>query len=146
MLEQECLRQCMLWNKGQMVLGHSDYHYQHEPILYGWKAGGTHYFTSDRTKTTVFDFKKPLRNDIHPTMKPVELWAEFINNSSKIGELVIDSFLGSGTTMVASHQLKRICYATELDPIYCNAIIDRMLKLDPSLIVKKNGEIYKKEE
>lgn len=140
MLEQECLRQCMLWNKGQMVLGHSDYHYAHEPILYGWKPGGSHYFTSDRTKTTVLNFKKPSKSEIHPTMKPVELWCEMINNSSKTGDIVIDSFLGSGTTMVACHQLNRICCGVELDPVYCQAIIDRMISIDKTLIIKRNGE------
>jgi DNA modification methylase len=136
MVETDTLHQCMVWNKGQMVLGHSDYHYQHEPILYGWKPG-KHYFTSDRTKTTVFDYKKPMRNAEHPTMKPVELWSEMIGNSSRIGDLCYDSFLGSGTTMVAAHQLKRKCYGMELDPKYCQVIIDRMKKLDPSIEIKK---------
>jgi DNA modification methylase len=143
MHEIGALRQCMVWDKGQMVLGHSDYHYAHEPILYGWKQGGSHYFTKDRTKTTVLRYPKPVRNADHPTMKPVELWAELIQNSSKDGWLCYDSFLGSGTTMVAAHQLNRICYGMELDPKYCQVIIDRMLKLDSSLEVKKNGQPYK---
>jgi DNA modification methylase len=142
MVDAEVLHQCMVWNKGQMVLGHSDYHYQHEPILYGWKPGAKRYFTKDRTKTTVLDFKKPLRNAEHPTMKPVELWSELISNSSNSGDIVYDSFLGSGTTMVASHQLNRKCYGMELDPKYCQVIVSRMLKLDPKISVKKNGETY----
>jgi DNA modification methylase len=138
LLDADCLHQCMVWNKGQLVLGHSDYHYQHEPVLYGWKPG-KHYFTKDRTKTTVFDVKKPMRNAEHPTMKPVDLWAEFINNSSTKGSIVLDSFIGSGTTMVACHQLNRKCYGMELDPKYCQVIIDRMRKLDPDIEIKKNG-------
>ena len=135
----EVLRQCMVWDKGQMVLGHSDYHYRHEPILYGWKPGAAHYFTKDRTKTTVLEFKKPSVNAEHPTMKPIELWAELIQNSTKEGQLCFDSFLGSGTTLVACHSTNRIGYGVELDPKYCQVIVDRMRKLDPSLIVKKNG-------
>jgi DNA modification methylase len=142
LMEADCLRQIMVWNKGQMVLGHSDYHYQHEPILYGWKPGAKHYFINDRTKTTVFDFKKPARNEAHPTMKPVELWGELITNSSKSGEIVYDSFLGSGTTMVASHQIGRVCYGMELDPKYCQVIVDRMLALDPTIEIKRNGVPY----
>lgn len=137
--ERECLRQVMVWNKSQMVLGHSDYHYKHEPILYGWKPGASHYFTSDRTQTTVFDFEKPQRNGEHPTMKPVALWAKMISNSSKEGWRIYDPFLGSGTTMVAAHQLGRKCYGIELEPKYCDVILRRMLKLDNTLIVKRNG-------
>ena len=142
MVDADCLHQCMVWNKGQMVLGHSDYHYQHEPILYGWKPGKSHYFTKDRTKTTVFDFQKPMRNAEHPTMKPVELWSEMIHNSSSADNICYDSFLGSGTTMVTSHQLNRKCYGMELDPKYCQVIIDRMKKLEPSIVIKKNGMPY----
>lgn len=144
MHEIGALRQCMVWDKGQIVLGHSDYHYAHEPILYGWKQGGSHYFTKDRTKSTVLRYPKPARNADHPTMKPVELWAELIENSSNPGQVCYDSFIGSGTTMVAAHQLGRICYGMELDPKYCQIVIDRVLKLDPDLIVKKNGEPYVK--
>ena len=138
------LRQVMVWNKNSMVLGHSDYHYKHEPILYGWKPGAPHYFTDDRTKTTVLDFDKPQRNGEHPTMKPVPLWAELMGNSSKPGEIVVDQFCGSGTTMVAAHQLNRKCYGMEIDPKYCQVIVDRMLKLDQTIEVKKNGMPYKR--
>lgn len=139
MVDADCLHQCMVWNKGQMVLGHSDYHYQHEPILYGWKPGAAHYFTNDRTKTTVFDCKKPNRNAEHPTMKPIELWSEMIINSTQQGAICYDSFAGSGTTMVACHELKRKAYIAELDPKYCQVIVDRMKKLDPALTIKRNG-------
>lgn len=142
MVEFDMLRQVMVWNKSSMVLGHSDYHYKHEPILYGWKPGASHYFTSDRTKTTVFDFEKPQRNAEHPTMKPVPLFAEFIKNSTIAGQSVQDPFGGSGTTMVAAHQTGRKAYIMEIDPKYCQVIVNRMMKLDPSLEIKRNGEPY----
>ncbi len=138
----EALRQIMVWNKGAFVLGHSDYHYKHEPILYGWKPGAAHYFTGDRTQDTVFDFPRPNANKEHPTMKPVELWAVFMQNSSVAGEVIYDPFLGSGTTMVAAHQLDRKCYGMEIDPKYCQVIVDRMLKLDPEIQIKRNGKPY----
>lgn len=134
------LRQMMVWNKSVMVMGRSDYHYKHEPILYGWNPNGSHYFVDDRTKTTVFDFDKPNRNAEHPTMKPVPLWEEFIVNSSKKGWAVYDPFGGSGTTMIASHNLKRNGRLIELDENYCQVIVDRMLTLDKEIIVTRNGE------
>ncbi len=137
------LRQILLWNKSSMVLGHSDYHYKHEPILYGWKPGAAHYFTPDRTKTTVLDFDRPQRNGEHPTMKPIALWAEMMGNSSKPNQIVVDPFSGSGTTMVTAHQLERVARCCEIDPKYCQVIILRMLKLDPTLEIKKNGQPYK---
>jgi DNA modification methylase len=164
------LKQCLIWVKNALVMGRQDYHWKHEPCLYGWKEGAAHYFTEDRTKTTVIedavDYRKlnkkelldlvkeitsdkqkttiihcdkPSRNDVHPTMKPIKLLAPLIENSSKVGQLVADGFLGSGSTMVAAHQLKRKCYGLELDPKYCQVIVDRMKKLDPALIIKKNG-------
>ena len=164
------LKQCLIWVKNALVMGRQDYHWKHEPCLYGWKEGAAHYFTEDRTKTTVIedivDYRKlskkafpdtlkamtsnkqkttiihcdkPSKNDVHPTMKPIKLLAPLIENSSKIGELVADGFLGSGSTMVAAHQLKRKCYGMELDPKYCQVIIDRMRKLDPNIPIKKNG-------
>lgn len=138
------LRQVMVWNKSSMVMGHSDYHYKHEPILYGWKPGAAHYFTPDRTKTTVLDFDKPQRNGEHPTMKPIPLWAELMGNSSKPGEIVVDPFSGSGTTMVTAHQIGRRARCCELDPKYTQVIVDRMIKLDPTIEVKKNGQPYKR--
>ena len=168
------VKQCLIWVKNSMVMGRQDYQWKHEPCLYGWKEGAAHYFTDDRTKTTVIEDKiepkklnkaqllkivqemmaddakttvlradKPLRNDVHPTMKPILLLAPLIQNSSRLGEIVGDGFLGSGSTMVAAHQLNRKCYGMELDPKYCQVIVDRMIKLDPSLEVKRNGEPYK---
>jgi DNA modification methylase len=136
------MKQCLIWVKNALVMGRQDYHWKHEPCLYGWKAGAAHYFTNDRTKTTVIHHDKPLKNGEHPTMKPILLLAPLIENSSKPKWIVGDPFLGSGSTMVAAHQLNRKCYGMELDPKYCQVIIDRMLKLDPSLKVLKNGKPY----
>jgi site-specific DNA-methyltransferase (adenine-specific) len=136
------VKQCLIWVKNSMVMGRQDYQWKHEPCLYGWKEGAAHNWYSDRKQTTVLEFNRPTRNAEHPTMKPVELIAYQIQNSSKVGDLVCDGFLGSGTTMVAAHQLGRKCYGTELDPKYCQVIIDRMQKLDPSLDIKINGKPY----
>lgn len=136
------LRQIMVWNKSVTVLGYSEYHYKHEPILFGWKPGGERLKNSDRTKTTVWDFEKPAANRDHPTMKPVALFAYAIGNHTRKREIVYDPFIGSGTTMVAAHQLDRKCYGMEIDTKYCQVIVDRMLKLDPSLEVKRNGQPY----
>ena len=94
---------------------------------------------SDKIKTSVLKIDKPMRNDLHPTMKPILLLAPLIENSSRVGEIVADGFLGSGSTMVAAHQLKRRCFGMELEPKYCAVIIDRMAKLDPSLKITRNG-------
>jgi site-specific DNA-methyltransferase (adenine-specific) len=91
----------------------------------------------------VLEFDRPNRNAEHPTMKPVELIAYQIKNSSKSGEIVLDAFGGSGTTMVASHQLERRARLMEIDPKYCQVIVDRMLKLEPNIVVKINGKQYK---
>ncbi len=136
------MKQCLIWVKNALVMGRQDYHWKHEPCLYGWKAGAAHYFTNDRTKTTVIHHNKPLKNGEHPTMKPILLLAPLIENSSQPKWIVGDPFLGSGSTMVASHQLKRKCYGMELDPKYCQVIADRMRNLDPTLEIKRNGEIW----
>lgn len=152
------LAQCLIWEKNSFVLGRQDYHWRHEPILYGWKEGAAHYFIDDRTQDTVIleddvDFgsmkkaelvayleglrknyrertsvlyeKKPTRNDIHPTMKPVSLVGRLITNSSKPGWNVLDLFGGSGSTLMAAEQLGRIAYIMELDEAYCDVIIKR---------------------
>lgn len=98
--------------------------------------------TRETERTTVIHCDKPTKNDMHPTMKPIKLLAPLIENSSRMGEIVADGFFGSGSTMVAAHQLKRKCYGMELDPKYCQVIIDRMLKLDNTLKIKKNGKEY----
>ena len=171
------VKQCLIWVKNAMVMGRQDYQWKHEPCLYGWKEGASHYFTNERHHTTVIEDKvdlkklkkeellkiveeltsektpstvihhdKPTINDVHPTMKPILLIAPLIKNSSKKEGLVGDGFLGSGSTMVAAHQLKRKCYGMELDPKYCDVIVKRMIKLDPTLTIKRNGEMCKEFE
>ena len=123
------MKQCLIWEKNAMVLGRQDYQWKHEPCLYGWKAGASHNWYSDRKQTTVLEFNKPNRNAEHPTMKPIELFAYQIQNSSRKGDIVLDSFGGSGTSIIACEQLNRKCYMMELDPHYCDVIVARWEKL-----------------
>lgn len=136
------LKQQLIWVKNTMVMGRQDYQWKHEPCLYGWLKGDSHKWYSDRKQTTVIEWDKPQRNGEHPTMKPIGLFSYQIENSSKQGDIVIDAFGGSGTTMVACEQLKRKAYVIEYDPKYCQVIIDRMIKLDPTLEIKRNGVKY----
>ena len=136
------MKQCLIWEKNSLVMGRQDYQWMHEPILYGWLDGATHSWYSDRKQTTLLKFDRPRRSKEHPTMKPVSIVGYLIKNSSKEDDIILDTFLGSGTTMVASHQLGRKCYGMELDPKYCKVIIDRMKLLDSSIVIKKNGEVY----
>ena len=119
------VRQCLIWNKNAMVMGRQDYHWKHEPCLYGWKDGASHLWASDRKQTTVIDFNKPLRNGEHPTMKPVGLFDYQIKNNTKGSDIVLDLFGGSGTTMIACEQNGRKARLMELDPHYCDVIIQR---------------------
>jgi DNA modification methylase len=132
----------IVWNKNNSTFGRADYHWKHEPCIYGWLDGASHSWYGDRKQTTVWDIERPSRSDEHPTMKPIPLCSRPIENSSKVGDIVLDAFLGSGSTMVAAHQLNRKCYGMELDPKYCQVIVDRMHKLDPSLEIKINGKPY----
>jgi site-specific DNA-methyltransferase (adenine-specific) len=136
------LKQQLIWVKNTMVMGRQDYQWKHEPCLYGWLKGDSHKWYSDRKQTTVIEWDKPQRNGEHPTMKPIGLFSYQIENSSKQGDVVIDAFGGSGTTMVACEQLKRKGYVIEFDPRYCQVIIDRMIKLNPSIEIKRNGIKY----
>lgn len=122
------LKQCIIWVKQSMVMGRQDYQWQHEPILYGWKDGASHYFVDDRTQTTIWNIDRPSRNEEHPTMKPLELCKKAILNSSKRGELVIDLFGGSGSTLISSDITERDCYTMELDPRYADVIRKRYAK------------------
>ena len=147
------LKAILIWVKNHFALSTGDYHWKHEPIIYGWKEGATHYFTEDRTQNTVFEDKidlkklkkeemleniykdtvhttvlhedKPLKNDLHPTMKPIKLLARLIKNSSRENEIVLDTFGGSGSTLIACEQTNRICYMSELEPKYVDVIINR---------------------
>lgn len=130
------LKQTLIWNKDSFVLGRQDYQWKHEPCLYGWKEGGPHYFINDRSLSTVIDMNKPQRADLHPTMKPIELFAYCINNSSKVGENVLDLFGGSGTSIIASEQLGRKCYMMEFSPHFVNVIIKRWETLTGQKAIK----------
>lgn len=130
------IKQYLVWVKNSLCIGRSDYQWKHEPCLYGWKDGAAHYFVDDRTQTTVLNFNKPARNGEHPTMKPVELFAYQIKNSSRKNEIVLDLFGGSGTSIIASEQTGRICYTCELDPKYCDVIIKRWETLTNKKAIK----------
>ncbi|WP_425446656.1 DNA modification methylase [Dethiothermospora halolimnae] len=121
------LAQCCIWAKQTMVMGRQDYHWQHEPVLYGWKPTAGHYWNSDRKQTTLWHFDRPFRNEFHPTMKPVDLICYPIKNSSKIGDLVLDSFGGSGSTLMACIETDRICYTMELEEKYADVVVNRYI-------------------
>lgn len=153
------LTQCLVWLKNSLVLGRQDYQWQHEPVLfggkeytdhdpvlYGWKEGEKHRWYNNRKQTTLLKFDRPQRNAEHPTMKPIPLIGYLINNSSKPEDLIFDFFMGSGSTLIAAEQLNRRCFGCELDPKYCDVIVDRYkkYKLQRNEIcdIKLNGETY----
>jgi site-specific DNA-methyltransferase (adenine-specific) len=119
------VRQCLIWKKSSMVMGRQDYHWKHEPCLYGWKDGAGHLWATDRKQTTILEFDKPSRNGEHPTMKPVGLFEYQMLNNTKGGDVVLDLFGGSGTTMLAAEKHGRHGYLMELDPKYCDVIVKR---------------------
>jgi len=119
------VRQCLIWRKSSLVMGRQDYHWQHEPCLYGWKEGAAHLWASDRKQTTILEFNKPSRNGEHPTMKPVELFEYQMLNNTKGADILLDSFGGSGTTIIAAEKHGRHARLMELDPKYCDVIIKR---------------------
>lgn len=123
------VRQCLVWVKNSLVLGRQDYQWKHEPCLYGWKAGAAHKWRSDRKQTTILEFDRPQRNAEHPTMKPVPLFDYQIRNNTDPGDIVLDLFAGSGTTLIASEQNGRTAYCMEYDPHYVDVIIDRWQSL-----------------
>ena len=163
------IKQNIVWVKNNHVMGFSDYQPKHEPCLYGWKAGASHYFIAERDHATVLEraksllsgkatqterracikelttalsegtdvlrYDKPLASKLHPTMKPIPLFGELIRNSSRKGESVLDPFAGSGTTLVACHDMGRNAYAMEYSPSYCQVIINRLTELDPDIKV-----------
>jgi site-specific DNA-methyltransferase (adenine-specific) len=118
-------RQLLIWVKNNSTFGRQDYHWQHEPCLYGWKAGAAHEWYGDRKQTTILSFDRPSRSEEHPTMKPVALFAYQVGNSTAPQGLIYDPFLGSGTTLIAAEQLGRKCYGMEIAPAYCDVIVKR---------------------
>lgn len=170
------LSQVLIWEKNQFVIGRQDYHWRHEPILYGWKEGAAHYFVDDRSQDTVLieddiDFKKmskadlvayikkiradlsartsvqyenkPARSDMHPTQKPVPLVGRLMTNSSKRGDSVLDPFAGSGTTLMAAEQLHRVAFLIEINPVFCDVIINRWEEYTGKKAVRvRGGDAY----
>jgi len=128
--------QWLTWVKDRLVLGRSNYHYRHEQIWYGWLKKSKSSWAGGRNKDSVMEVPRPSRSDEHPTMKPVELVAQMLNNSCSRGDVVIDPFIGSGTTMVAAEQSERVCYGTEIEPGYVAVAIERLtgMGLEPKLV------------
>lgn len=133
------IRQTLIWKKNVAALGRQDYQWRHEPCLYGWKEGAAHLWASDRKQTTVLEFDKPSRNGEHPTMKPVPLFDYQIKNNTKGGDIVLDLFGGSGTTIIACEQNGRVGYVMEYDPKYVDVIINRWEQLTGEKAVLLNG-------
>ena len=139
---------CCIWVKDSLVLGRSDYQWQHEPVLYGFMQNGKHPWYSDRKQTTIWNFDKPKKNSNHPTSKPLDLLAYPINNSTQANTIVIDTFGGSGSTLMACEQMNRICYTMELDEKYASVILRRYVEDtndSENVYVIRNGEkiLYK---
>ncbi|MCY7041520.1 site-specific DNA-methyltransferase [Streptococcus sanguinis] len=127
---------CCVWKKNALVLGRSPYQWQHEPVLYGWKQKGKHQWFSDRKQTTIWEYDRPKSSKEHPTMKPVQLMAYPIQNSSMRGTLILDPFLGSGSTLIAADQTGRICYGIELDEKFVDVIVKRYMEATEKTDVK----------
>ena len=119
---------CCIWKKDRLVLGRSPYQWQHEPCLFGWKVGGKHQWYSDRKQTTIWEYDRPKASKDHPTMKPVALMAYPIQNSCMSNCIVLDPFLGSGSTLIACEQTHRICYGIELDEKFVDVIVNRYIE------------------
>ena len=134
---------CCIWVKDSLVLGRSDYQWQHEPVLYGFLQNGKHNWYSDRKQTTIWNFKKPKRNENHPTSKPLDLLSYPLQNSTRENAIVIDTFGGSGSTLMACELSNRICYTMELDEKYASVILRRYVDNggDPAgVYCIRNGE------
>lgn len=132
--------QKLIWVKNTLVMSRQDYHWKHEPCLYGWKEGASHLWNSDRTQTTVLNFDRPSRNESHPTMKPISLISYQITNNTKGDDIILDTFLGSGSTLIACEKTGRICYGMELDPKYVDVIVQRYVDYVDNPVVKCNGQ------
>lgn len=130
--ELEVWRHTLVWVKDTLVMGRADYHYRHESLLYGWTPGAAHQEPPDRKQDTVWEIARPKASKEHPTMKPIELIARALKNSSKPKQIVLDSFGGSGSTLIAAEQLKMKARIIEIDPKYCDVIIDRWERLTGS--------------
>jgi DNA modification methylase len=130
----------IIWAKHTFTLGRADYQRQYEPILYGWPEGSSRHWCGDRDQGDVWNIKKPARNDLHPTMKPVELMERSIRNSSRPGDVVLDCFGGSGSTLIAAEKAGRRCFMMELDPKYCDVIVRRWQEFSGGQAVSEDGQ------
>lgn len=130
----------IIWAKHTFTLGRADYQRQYEPILYGWPEGASRHWCGDRDQGDVWNIKKPARNDLHPTMKPVELMERSIRNSSRPGDIVLDCFGGSGSTLIAAEKSGRRCFAMELDPKYCDVIVRRWQDFTGQKATSEDGQ------
>lgn len=128
----------LIWLKQSIVLNRADYNYQHEPFLFGWNRSHTFYGNGKYKNTSVWQIDRPTKSKDHPTMKPVELFAEILNNSTKKDDIVLDTFCGSGTTFIACEELNRTCYGVEIEPKYCDVIIKRWENLTGQRSIKIN--------
>lgn len=142
------IAQCCIWGKDTFVMGRQDYQWKHEPCLYGWKTGAAHFWNADRKQTTVWNFDKPKANRLHPTMKPIALMAYPITNSTKNGEIVVDLFSGSGSTIMACQQTDRIGYGLEIDPKYVAATVRRFMAMFPQqpVLLERDGAVLSEDE
>ena len=142
------IAQCCIWVKDTFVMGRQDYQWKHEPCLYGWKTGAAHFWNADRKQTTVWNFDKPKANRLHPTMKPIALMAYPITNSTKNGEIVVDLFSGSGSTIMACQQTDRIGYGLEIDPKYVAATVRRFMAMFPQqpVLLERDGAVLSEDE
>jgi len=134
------LSSVIIWVKNNSTFGRSDYFWKHEPILYGWREGGAHTWHGDRRQDTIWNVDRPTKSEQHPTMKPIELIEKAIFNSSKQEDVVLDLFLGSGSTLIASEKTGRICYGMELDPKYVDVIVQRYVDYTSNNVIKLNGK------
>lgn len=136
------IRQCLVWNKNNMVMGRQDYHWKHEPCLYGWKGGAGHLWATDRKQVTILDFDRPSASREHPTMKPVDLMEYQIRNNTKGADIVLDTFGGSGSTMIACEQAGRRARVLEIDPVYCDVTIKRWQEFTGKVAVHEDGREF----
>jgi len=121
------LKHMLIWVKNNHVLGRCDYNYKHEPILFGWKEKGIHEFYGDASNASVWEVDKPLKSDLHPTMKPILLMEKALENSSKKGDCILDLFGGSGSTLIACEKTNRRCFMCEIDPLYTDICVIRWI-------------------
>lgn len=136
------LAQCLIWAKESFVVGRQDYHWQHEPILYGWKPGAAHRWYSDRKQATLLKYTRPKNSKQHPTMKPINLLSYLLKNSAQKGDSVLDPFSGSGSTIIAAEKANMAAYGLEIDPCYCDVILQRWCDATGGTAKTVDGKVF----